>query len=104
MSYPPAKRTYFGIAAFLTGIMAVLALGANYTVACLNIPPIVFNQWNIITAAFYCALTPLAFTLGFAGVIFKNDFKVISWIAMAMVTIPFLIILVQLVLALVRLN
>lgn len=104
MSYQPIKHTYFGIAAFITGILAVLALGLNIGVSYLNIPPAVFSQLNVTTALFYCVLTPLAFTLGFAGVIFKNDFKAISWIAMAMVTIPFLVIFARLVISFINQN
>lgn len=104
MSTRFAKRSYFGIAALVTGVFALLALGMNYAVAYLNIPPAVFSQLNILTALFYCVLTPLAFTFGFVGIIFKNDFKAVSWISMGVVTIPFLILSVQFVLALMRSN
>ena len=88
----PARRTYFGIAAFITSLLAVLAVGSNLGVSQMNITPEEFNQLNSITALFYCILTPLAFALGVFGFIFKNDFKIMSGLAMAVVTVPFLVI------------
>lgn len=104
MSNQPVKRTYFGIAAIFTGILAVLFLGGNYVAAYLNISPAEFSRLNIFTAQAYCLLTPLAVILGIVGLLFKNDSKRLSWAALAVVTIPFLIILVQFVLALVKYN
>ncbi|MBI5825924.1 MAG: hypothetical protein HZB18_18005 [Chloroflexi bacterium] len=104
MSNPPARKTYFGIAAIVTGIFAVLFLGANYVAAYLNISPAEFSWLNIITAQAYCLLTPLAVVLGIVGLLFKNDSKRLSWVALAVAVIPFLIILVQFVLALVKHN
>lgn len=80
MTNQPAKRTYFGIVALVTGILSVLAFASNIAVAYLRISPEVFGQWNVITALFYCALTPLAFTLGVGGLYFKNDSKSLSWV------------------------
>ncbi len=88
----PARRTYFGIIAFLTSLLAVLAIGSNLGVSQMNITPQQFNQLNSITALLYCVLTPLAFALGIFGFIFKNDFKILSGLAMAVVTVPFLVI------------
>ncbi len=90
MSPTPAKRTYFGIAAFLVSLFAVAAMGSNFGVSQMNITPEEFNQLNSITALFYCILTPLAFVLGVVGLIFKNDFKIWSGLAIAIVTVPFL--------------
>lgn len=104
MSDQPIKKSYFGLAALLTGIFAILALGANFGVAFLNITPALFGRLNVVTALFYCVLTPLAFTLGFVGMIFKNDSKILSAIAMTAVTIPFLIIFIQFVLSILRNN
>ncbi|MEK6754297.1 MAG: hypothetical protein AABZ00_18725 [Chloroflexota bacterium] len=104
MSTKPVRRTYFGLFALIVAILAVAFIVANYVVAYLNISPAQFNQLNGFTAQFYCLLTPLAFGLGALGIIFKNDSKRLAWLALAVVTIPFLIIFVQFVLALVKYN
>ena len=88
----PTRRTYFGIVAFLTSLLAVMAIGSNLGVSQMNITPQEFNQLNSISALFYCILSPLAFALGVFGFIFKNDFKILSGLAMAVVTVPFLVI------------
>ena len=93
----PARRTYFGIAAFITSLLAVLAVRSNLGVSQMNITPEEFNQLNSITALFYCILTPLAFALGVFGFIFKNDFKILSGLAMAAVIIPFLTLAFRLI-------
>lgn len=69
-----------------------MAIGSNLGVSQMNITPEEFNQLNSVTALFYCILTPLAFALGMLGFIFKNDFKILSGLAMAVVTVPFLVI------------
>lgn len=104
MSTRPARRTYFGLFALIIAFLAVAFIVANYVVAYQNITPAQFNQLNGFTAQFYCMLTPLAFVLGLLGIIFKNDSKLLSWVAVAVVTIPFLIIFVQFVSALVKYN
>jgi len=96
MSTPPARRTYFGIAAFFTSLLAVLAIGANLGVSQMNITPEEFSQLNSITAMFYCVLTPLAFALGVLGLFFKNDSKILAGLAIIITAIPFLILVVQL--------
>lgn len=93
----PAKRTYFGIIAFLTSLLAVMSIGSNLGVSQMNITPEEFNQLNSITALFYCILTPVAFALGVFGFVFKNDFKILSGLALAVVTVPFLVIAFRLV-------
>ena len=100
MSPTPARRTYFGIVAFLISLFAVSAVGANFGVSQMNITPDEFNQLNSITALFYCILTPLAFVLGVFGFIFKNDLKIWSGLAIAMVTIPFLMMAFRLIMSL----
>jgi hypothetical protein len=102
--YSQPKKTYFGPFALFTGILAVSSIIANYAVAYMNITPDVFNQLNIWTAQAYCLLTPLAFVLGALGAALKNDFKAVSWIALAVVVIPFLIIFVQFAISLARSN
>ena len=96
MSTPPARRTYFGIAAFFTSLLAVLAIGSNLGVSQMNITPEEFSQLNSITAMFYCVLTPLAFALGVLGLFFKNDSKILAGLAIIITAIPFLILVVQL--------
>lgn len=93
----PTRRTYFGIIAFITSLLTMLAMGANFGVSQMNITPEEFNQLNSITALFYCILTPLAFVLGVFGLIFKNDFKIWSGLAIAVVTVPFLAMAFRLV-------
>ena len=91
------KKTYFGLAALVTGVVTVLFLGANFGLVYLKITPNTFNRLNNLTALFYCALTPLTFILGVLGHVLKNDSKTYSRIAITLVTIPFLIIFIQLV-------
>ena len=96
------KRTYFGLAALVTGIITDLFLGANFGVAYLNITPGTFNQLNNLTALFFCILTPLTFIFGVMGHLLKNDSKTYSRIAVTLVTIPFLILSVQLITAIIK--
>jgi cytochrome bd-type quinol oxidase subunit 2 len=93
----PVRKTYFGVAAFITSILCVLSLLSNFGVANLNIPQEIFNQLNNLTALFYCVLTQMAVVLGVIGHTRKNDSKVFSRIAIVLVTIPFLIIFAQFV-------
>jgi hypothetical protein len=92
-----AKKTYFGITALITGVVSVLFLGANYTVANLDITPRTFSQLNNLTALFFCIFTPLTFVLGVLGHTRKNDSKALSWIAIVLAVAPFLIKFAQLV-------
>ncbi|MFN8382214.1 MAG: hypothetical protein U0V02_09755 [Anaerolineales bacterium] len=92
MSSTSAKRTYFGVAAFFTSLLAVAAIGSNLGVSQMNITPEEFNQLNSITALFYCILTPLAFALGVLGLFLKNDFKILSGVGIVIAAIPFLVI------------
>jgi hypothetical protein len=100
MANQPARKTYFGVTALITGIFAVLFISANVGVSYLRITPAVFGQLNIFTAQTYCVLTPLAFGLGLLGLVFKNDSKLLAGLGIAVVAVPFLVILVQLVLRL----
>lgn len=93
----PAKKTYFGLIALITSILSGLFLLSNFAVANLNIAPSTFSQLNNLTALFFCLLTPLAFVLGILGYTRKNDSKPLSLIAIVLVTVPFLILFVQLV-------
>jgi hypothetical protein len=86
----PARRTYFGIIAFIVSLLSVLAMGSNLGVSQMNITPQEFNQLNSITALFYCILTPLAFALGVLGFIFKKDSKVLSGLGIGIAAVPFL--------------
>jgi hypothetical protein len=55
-----------------------------------------FNQLNILTTLLYCGFTPLTLALGVIGQLLRNDSKPFSRIGLALVLIPFLILLVQL--------
>ena len=94
---PPANKTYFGLAALITGIFSGLSLLSNFTVANLNISPDTFSQLNNLTALFFCILTPLTFVLGVLGYTRKNDSKTLSLISIVLVAVPFLIMFIQLV-------
>ena len=93
----PVRKTYFGIAALITGILSSLFLLSNFAVANLNISPETFGQLNNLTALFFCILTPLTFVLGVIGHTRKNDSKNLSRAAIALAVIPFLIIFAQFV-------
>lgn len=97
MSTQVTKKTYFGITALITGIISGLFLGANFGVAYMKITPGTFSQLNNLTAMFFCTLTPLTFVLGVIGHTRKNDSRAYSRIAIALVTIPFAILFIQLV-------
>ena len=92
MTTTPVKRTYFGVAAFFTSLLAVMAIGSNLGVSQMNITPEEFNQLNATTALFYCILTPLAFAFGVLGLLFKNDFKILSGLGLVIAAIPFVVI------------
>ena len=92
-----AKKTYFGLTALVIGIISGLSLLSNIAVANLNITPGTFSQLNNLTALFFCILTPLAFILGVLGYTRKNDSKILSLIAIILVTVPFLVIFAQFV-------
>jgi len=94
----PTKKTYFGIIALITSIISGLSLLSNFAVANLNITPGTFSQLNNLTALFFCILTPIAFVLGVLGYTRKNDSKILSLIAIVLVTVPFLIMFAQLIL------
>jgi len=98
------KKTYFGVFALFFAVLAVSSIVANYSVAYMNISTEVFARLNVLTASFYCVLTPLAFVLGVLGIYFKNDHKALSWSALIVVTIPFLINLAQMVFSLMDSN
>ena len=95
----PAKKTYFGLTALITGIVSVLFLGARFGVAYLRISPETFALSNQLTTLFFCVSTPLAFGLGIWGHTRKNDSKVYSRIAIALTTLPFAALLIQFVLS-----
>jgi ABC-type thiamin/hydroxymethylpyrimidine transport system permease subunit len=92
-----AKKTYFGLTSLVIGILSGLSLAANFIVANLNITSGTFSQLNNLTALFFCILTPLAFVLGVLGYTRKNDSKILSLIAIVLVTVPFLIMFAQLI-------
>lgn len=97
MATRPARKTYFGLAAFITGLLAVLFISANIGVSQLRITPAAFEQWNVFTAQAYCIISPLSFGLGVLALFLKNDSKLLAGLGIAAVTIPFLLIAFQLV-------
>jgi len=96
------RRTYFGLAALLIGVIADLFIGANHAAAYMIITPDTFNQLNNFTALIFCILTPLTGVLGIVGYTRKRDSKILAGIAIALVTIPVLILFTQLVFSLLR--
>lgn len=92
-----AKKTYFGLAALVTGIFASLALGANIGSSQLNISPETFSILNNLTALSFCIITPLTFILGILGYTRKNDSKFLSVIGIFLGLIPFLVVFSRLV-------
>ena len=96
------KKTHFGVAALITGILCVLSLLANYGVSQLNIPQEVFNQLNNLTALFYCVLTQVTILLGIIGYRRKNDSKILSLAGIVLAVIPFLFEFGQFMLSFVR--
>lgn len=89
------KKTYFGLAALITGILCVLSLMANYIIANLNISQETFNQLNNLTALFYCVLTQVTIVLSVLGHTRKNDSKNLSRVGIILALIPFLFIFGQ---------
>ncbi len=89
------KKTYFGIAALIMGILCVLSLLANYNVANLNIPQETFNRLNNLTALSYCVLTEVTIVLGLFGHTRKNDLKNLSRTGIVLALIPFLFVFGQ---------
>jgi hypothetical protein len=87
----PAKKTHFGIAALVTGILCVLSLLANYSASQLDLPQEIFNKLNNLTALFYCGLTQVTIILGIIGYRRKNDSKRLSLVGSGLAVIPFLI-------------
>jgi hypothetical protein len=90
-----SKKTYFGLGSLITGILCVLSLLANYSVASLNIPQETFNRLNNLTTLSYCVLTQATIVLGVIGHTRKNDSKNLSRAGIVLALIPFLFVFVQ---------
>jgi hypothetical protein len=90
MSAHPAKKTYFGAAALIAGILCVLSLLFNFGVASLEVSQKTFGQLNNLTALFYCVLTQAAIVLGVIGHTRKNDSRTFSRAGIALALVPFL--------------
>lgn len=99
MPVQSAKRTHFGIAALISGVLCDLSLAANYGVASLNISQEIFNQLNNLTALFYCVLTQAAIALGALGHTRRNDSKNLSSVGIVLALIPFLFVFGQFLLS-----
>ena len=96
------KKTHFGVAALIAGILCVLSLLTNYSVSQLNITQETFNILNPLTALFYCVLTQVTIVLGIIGYRRKNDSKILSLVGIVLAVIPFLFEFGQFVLSFVR--
>jgi hypothetical protein len=92
-----AKKTYFGVAALITGILCVLSLLSNYGIANMNISKETFSQLNNLTALFYCVLTQVTFVLGVIGYRRKTDSKNLSLMGIGLTVVPFLFMFGQFV-------
>jgi len=103
-TYKPNKpaTTYFGTTALIAGITSLLFTGASYGIAYMDITPDVFDQLNNITALGWCSLTPITIILGLIGLTRKNDTKIYSMIAIAIVSLPALFITFTLIRSLTR--
>lgn len=99
---PAAKRTYFGVAALIAGILCVLSLLANYGASQLDLPQEIFNKLNNLTALFYCVLTQVTIVLGIVGYRRKNDSKNLSLAGTGLAVVPFLFIFGQFLLSFIK--
>lgn len=90
------NRTYFGIFALFTSLLADAFISVNIGVAYLDITPSLFSQLNNMTALGYCAMTPLTLLLGVLGIIRKADSQGLSIVAIVLVLIPFSILFIRL--------
>ncbi len=101
-SSQPARKTYFGVAALMTGVLCLLSLLVNYGAAYLNISYEIFNQLNRLTTLFYCGLTQASFVLGVIGLTRKHDSKILSRIGIAFAMIPFLFTFAQFIYSIIK--
>jgi len=92
-----SKNTYFGAGALATGITSLIFSMASYGIVFLNISPKIFDQLNNLTALVFCSLTPITIILGIIGLTRKKDNILYSIIAMALVSIPALILTINLI-------
>ncbi len=98
----PARKTHFGLAALISGILCDLSLGANYGAATLNISQETFSQLNNLTALLYCVLTQATIALGVIGHTRKNDSKNLSRTGVGLALVPFLFMFGQFVYSFVK--
>ncbi len=90
MSARPVKKTYFGIAALISGILCTLSLLFNFGASSLEIPRKTFDQLNNLTALLYCVLTQATIILGVIGHTRRKDSKNFSRVGIALALVPFL--------------
>jgi heme/copper-type cytochrome/quinol oxidase subunit 2 len=93
------KRTYFGITSLLTAILSLIFLGTHYGVSQLRIDPQTFFFWNMVTTFGYCITVPIAFILAYFAWRRTKDSRPLAATSVAMISIPFLILLAIFVLA-----
>jgi hypothetical protein len=97
-------RTYFGIASLIIAVVSILFLAGSFAITMLDISPAQFASLNNVAYLVYCNSTALAMALGVWGLTRKNDFTILSIIALGMVGLPFLFLFWQFVTALIRYN
>jgi cytochrome bd-type quinol oxidase subunit 2 len=93
------KRTYFGITSLLVAILSLIFLGLYYGVSQLRITPQTFFFWNMVTAFGYCISVPISFILAYFAWRKTKDSRPLAGTAVAMIVIPFLILLAIFVLS-----
>jgi hypothetical protein len=95
------KRTHFGITSLLIAILSAIFLAAYFGISQLDISPGTFFLWNNIIALAYCLMTPSAGIFAVLAWRRKKDSKSLAAIALAIISIPFVFLFVQFVLALI---
>jgi hypothetical protein len=102
MSLPQVstKRTYFGIASLAVAALSTLLLGAFYGISQMDITAQTFSMWNNVLAILFCSTAPIALILGGIGLGSKHDSKGFAWIAILLVSVPFIVMTAQMLMSL----
>jgi hypothetical protein len=94
-----AKQTYLGVISLLLAILSVIFLATFFAISQMNISPATFSSWSNIIGLIYCFMTPAVFVLAILAWRKKKDSRLLAGIAVAVIGIPFLILLSQFVFA-----
>jgi hypothetical protein len=89
------KQTYLGIISLSLAILSVIFLAAFFAVSQMNISPATFSSWSNIIGLIYCFMTPAVFVLAILAWRKKKDSRLMAGIAVAIIGIPFLVLLSQ---------